>query len=283
MTVLGVDIGKTKIAVGRVSKSGAVDGFLETATPDSRRPNAIVDTAVELATQCLTAATNDVVRAVGVCAPGVIDIVEGTVLYGGSLFPAGTNLRACFQQRFDLPVDVCNDAAAAGLAEHWWGAARGVRRAAYVTISTGLGYALTELDGTPEVVRPIGPEIAHARLFPGGATGRASLSGGGLEDAHLAATGQSRTTQQIFQTARGAIDDFSAAGGWLCAAIDALAKPDTIVLGGAIPLSQPTLVEAIRQHRDSFLGVTRYATDLRLAALRRRSGVAGAAALTYRS
>jgi glucokinase len=282
--VIGIDVGKTKIAAGWVRANGQIDHWAETTSPASLDAQRIVRAAVDLADQCMHS-SSDAPVAVGIGAPGIIDPASGTVLYGGSIEDwEGMNLADAIGSALGVPTYACNDADAGGLAEHTWGAARGAHRAAYITIGTGLGYALTEGTPTPGIVRPVGPEAAHARLFPAGKTGTASLSGRGLIASVKQLTGEAREPREIFENpsrdrriaaARAA---FVEAAGWLCAAVDVLAKPDVIVLGGGVVQHQTWLGDDIGVHRADVLGRAVLAAPIRVGHLGARAGVAGAGA-----
>jgi glucokinase len=83
---------------------------------------------------------DDGVAAIGVGAPGPTDPYQGVILMGPNL-PGwrNVNLREVLGTRFQTPVFVGNDANLAALAEHRYGAGRGVRHMVYITVSTGVG------------------------------------------------------------------------------------------------------------------------------------------------
>src|SRR4051812_26854576 len=82
----------------------------------------------------------DGVAAIGVGAPGPTDPYLGMILMGPNL-PGwhNVNLAQLIGAHFRKPVFVGNDANVAGLAEHRYGAGRGVRHLVYITVSTGIG------------------------------------------------------------------------------------------------------------------------------------------------
>jgi glucokinase len=79
-------------------------------------------------------------RAIGIGAPGPTDPYEGVLLMGPNL-PGWlrVNLSRALGDVFGMPVFVGNDANLAGLAEHRYGAGRGVTNMVYITVSTGIG------------------------------------------------------------------------------------------------------------------------------------------------
>jgi glucokinase len=288
-SVIGIDVGKTKIAAGWVRDNGSVDAWTEIASPAALTVSEVIRAIVDVATRCIRVSP-DVPSAIGIGAPGVIDPDTGTVFYGGSIAGwEGTNLADAVASSLELPTFACNDADAAGLAEHTWGAARGAARSAYITIGTGLGYALTEDAHSPRIVRPVSPEVAHAKFFPRRESGTGSVSGRGLVATVQQLTGETLRPPEIFARAQSderiadACSSFVEAGGWLCAAVDALAKPDVIVLGGGVIMHQPWLSDAIRGHHAEILGHATLAAPVHVAHLGDRAGVAGAGAFALSS
>lgn len=102
-------------------------------------------------------------RGVGVSAPGPLDPANGVLLDPPNL-PGWREvpIRRLLGERLGLPVLVENDANAAALAEHRFGAGRGFRHVAYLTMSTGVGAGLV-LDGRLYPGRQgMAGEVGHA-------------------------------------------------------------------------------------------------------------------------
>jgi glucokinase len=147
-SILGVDIGGTKVAVGLVDHDGKI-------LTQGRKPMVATGTA-EAALAAVTSAIDSMAssaapdggfRGIGICAPGPLDPKTGVVLNPPNLpcwrnFPLAEQIVA----KYGIPVKVDNDANAAALAETRWGAARGFRYVFYTTIGTGIGTGIV-LDG----------------------------------------------------------------------------------------------------------------------------------------
>lgn len=102
-------------------------------------------------------------RGVGVSAPGPMDPASGVLLDPPNL-PGWREVpvRRLLGERLGLPVQVENDANAAALAEHRFGAGRGFRHIAFLTMSTGVGAGLV-LDGRLYAGRQgMAGEVGHA-------------------------------------------------------------------------------------------------------------------------
>jgi len=147
---IGIDIGGTKIAGGLVDRAGNVRHECAAPTPAQEGAAAILATATAVAERVRAAARNDGVAVVacGVGAAGQIDHVHGRVRYASPTLKgwAGTEIARELSQRLNLPVAVDNDVNVLALAEHRFGAGRGLRDVLFVAVGTGIGGALV-LDG----------------------------------------------------------------------------------------------------------------------------------------
>lgn len=143
MSVLGVDIGGTKIAAGAVNDEACVLHSVTVPTRAAEGYDVSIGQVYRAIGECLPAG----VRAIGICAPGPLNPKTGVILNPPNL-PGWRNvpLVNLVTERFGLPCRVENDANAAGLAEVRFGAARGFDSVLYVTLSTGIGAGII-LDG----------------------------------------------------------------------------------------------------------------------------------------
>ena len=147
-TVAALDLGGTHVTAGRVDlDSSIVDDRARVALPaDASR-----DELLALIVGALAAAAEGV-EVVGVAAPGPLDYGGGISWIEHKLQPlCGVDLRRALGAGVGLPaaaVSFVNDAEAFLIGEWWSGAAARHRRAAGVTLGTGLGSAFLE-DGRP--------------------------------------------------------------------------------------------------------------------------------------
>lgn len=132
---IGVDIGGTKITIGRIDGDGRVLAKRVVPTP--------ADNADAFAAIDATIATLDTgeVRAVGLGAPGRVDAKSGAILSGGYVNLAGEPLSKRLRSLAGRPLVVDNDATMALIAEARIGAGRGARDLVLVAIGTGIGGA----------------------------------------------------------------------------------------------------------------------------------------------
>ena len=143
MIVVGVDIGGTKIAAGRVNERGEVSGFRIFPTLAS----AGIDSSLPQVWRAVESVLTPEVEAIGLGAPGPLNIDTGVVINPPNL-PGWRNvpLLRMAQEKFKLPVRLENDCNAAGLAEALYGAGRNHASVFYAAIGTGIGSGII-LDG----------------------------------------------------------------------------------------------------------------------------------------
>ncbi len=82
----------------------------------------------------------------GIASPGAVDVARGIVPNAPQL-PGWQDvpLARLLGERFGLPTLLENDASAAALGEHRFGAGRGSRHMLYITVSTGVGGGLSRI------------------------------------------------------------------------------------------------------------------------------------------
>lgn len=140
--LLGLDIGGTKTAFVIADTEGTILARHRQPTSFSGDPRRDLEAIASAALALLAEAGGqpaDLVRA-GAAVPGPFDPGSGTLLHppnmpGWESVPVGDWLA----QAFGCPVALENDANAAALAEHRFGAGRGLDDLVYLTMSTGVG------------------------------------------------------------------------------------------------------------------------------------------------
>jgi glucokinase len=136
--IVAIDVGGTRVRVA----VGQADGHIitQTARPTlaSQGHERVVDRIVETVRDSVDDWSR--VQGIGLAAPGTLDVRKGLILEAPNLpgmmdYP----MQARLQAEFPVPAFIGNDANLAALAEHRFGAGRGVDHMVYVTISTGIG------------------------------------------------------------------------------------------------------------------------------------------------
>jgi glucokinase-like ROK family protein len=101
----------------------------------------ILDRASELTQQAIDAGMEQGLRSlgIGVGVPGLVDTLQGKLIFAPNLRWDNVPLRLIWSQRFDMPIFVENEANAAALGEFYFGVARGVDSFIYLSAGIGLG------------------------------------------------------------------------------------------------------------------------------------------------
>jgi len=145
---VGVDLGGTKIlAVVGTADGGVLSQELD-ETPQGSATQ-VVDAMVRTARNALDRIelSPDRVRGVGIACAGAINAKQGFVRHCPQVRVLdGAPLVRMFQDRWDIPSVIGNDANMAGLGEHRFGAGRGLSHLIYITVSTGIGSGIV-IDG----------------------------------------------------------------------------------------------------------------------------------------
>jgi len=139
--VIALDLGGTKLLSGLVNAEGVVERRVVSATETSSQEALLkqLDGAVD---ELMT----DGVGAIGVGIPSLIDQRKGEAVQSVNIPLHGLALRDHLRERFGVPAAIENDANAAAVAEHRYGAGRGSRHMVMLTLGTGVGGGLI-LDG----------------------------------------------------------------------------------------------------------------------------------------
>lgn len=246
-TILGVDIGGTKMKVGRVEGNRVVDTSLVNV-------NRLDDSAITLSNlyQVIEEVFNDKVTAIGIGVPAVVDPLSGTV-YDVQNIPAWQeiSLKDLVSKKFKVPVYINNDANCFALGERFFG--KGISYANCVALSLGTGLGMGIL---------IEGKLYNGVLCGAGEVGMLPYNGGIME--HYAGSfffeneyGQS--AKDMFHRAQlgnaDAISAFHQFGIHLGEAIKSilyLFAPEAIILGGSISRAFPFFREAVQESLASF-------------------------------
>jgi glucokinase len=304
---IGVDLGGTKMLVGVVDAERNVV-YRATAPSMGLGQDELISTLKRELKAAVDARPE--VSAVGLGIPSTIDRERGVALMTVNLDLADVPIRDLMTRHLDRPVLVDNDANAAILAEHRFGAARGAENAVMLTIGTGigggiviggevyrgstgaaaeLGHVVIDADGPPcqgncpnrgcvEVLAS-GTAIAREGLLaaeraPDSALGRAVANGVTLDGKEV--------TDAALEGDPIAIGVLEKAGRRLGVALASFANvfdPDVIVLGGGVMQAGDLLAEPARYELATRALVPMNRTPVVAAALGQEAGMIGAATM----
>jgi len=142
LPVLAIDLGGTNIRSAIVSDEGEVMAKNSSPTLASEGPPAVIDRVFSATDRLLSSASMSLsqLHSISVAAAGAINTEEGIV----TLSPRLTGwhdipLKDIVTERYGVRTFLVNDANAAALGEHCFGAGRGVSNLIYLTVSTGIG------------------------------------------------------------------------------------------------------------------------------------------------
>lgn len=308
MHAVGIDIGGTKIAGALVDESGQFIREARVPTPATYGDD-IVNAVVALVQELIEGV--DAIG-VGVAAAGFIDADRSTIVYAPNIGWRNEPLKAKLDAKLAIPVIIENDANAAGWAEFKFGAGRGTKNMAMLTIGTGVGGAIIADSNLLRGGFGIGGELGHIRVVPNGrlcgcgAHGCIEQYGSGtalltaarqLSDAATAEgqtlrrlrdeagelTGQ-QVYEAILQNDPGALRLLSELGTWLgetAASLTAVLDPEVLVIGGGVSAAGELLLDPIRKAYLANLPARGFRPELKIktAEFDNDAGVIGAADL----
>lgn len=109
------------------------------------------------------------VAAIGIAVPGPVNCATG-VLEKAPNIPelTGLSIVEYLQNKFQVPIQLGNDANLAALGEWKFGAGRGHRHMVYLTISTGIGSGVIINDQLFAGAKGFASELGHTMLLPDG-------------------------------------------------------------------------------------------------------------------
>jgi glucokinase len=290
---VGIDLGGTHYRVALINQEGEVLRQLNGETEAEKGPDYIIGRLIAGTEEVMA---ENSITGIGIGAPGPLDPVNGVILSPPNL-PGWEEiqLKAIFQNHFQVPVSVNNDANAAAVAEALVGSGKGYASVFYITVSTGIGGGFV-VDGKIHngasgyageignmIVRPNG--YKHASLNPGALEGYASgtaigriakerlgITGGAGEVFKLAETGENLALTIIEEAV-----DYLAIG---IANIVHTINPEIFVIGGGVMKSSelffPILEKKVKGYLYSGLVQT---LKIVPASLGGETGVIGAALL----
>ncbi len=190
-TVIGVDVGGTKILAGVVERDGTVTAHREHSTPLTSE--AALLEGLESAVRELV---DDRVAAACFGVPSRIDRRAGVVIGSVNIPLVQSPLRDVMRERLGLPVEVENDANAAAIAEWKVGAGRGASDMLMLTLGTGVGGGLI-LGGRPyRGSTGAGAELGHIVIVHDGE--ECSCGGRGHLESYVSGTGAEREARKAF-------------------------------------------------------------------------------------
>jgi glucokinase len=308
--VIGVDFGGTHLRAALVNGEGQIVEQLKRETRATLGPAAVIDRIADAIRDMATyLSAGDTLVGVGAIAPGPLDPFEGIIFRAPNLEGwDNIHLARELRERVSLPVWIGNDANLAALAEHAYGAGRGLSDLIYLTISTGIGSGFIINNQMLLGARGMAAEAGHMQIIPDGPLCNCGNRGcieaiasgpniareavGRLHrgiPSSLQNLDHEPTAREVVQAAKQgdamAIDVLRRAGlfiGMAIANLVHLFNPQRIVVGGGVSNAGDLLFEPMRQGADEHIMPSyRDSFDIVPAALGDDVGLLGAAALAF--
>jgi glucokinase len=303
---VGIDVGGTKIAAGRVDEDGSVLA-LETLPTPADDVDATIATVVRAARAVITPD----VGAVGIAAAGLVTWGSGELVFAPNLAWRQVPLTRLLTSELGLPVVADNDNTAAAWGEHLFGAGRGVDDLLLVGVGTGIGGGIVSGGRLFHGAHGFAAEIGHIVMDPAGPlcgcgnrgcweqlasgqavtrAGRAAVRDGADSTlVELTAGDAERVTGPMITRAARDGDRVSVAiladvGRWLGVGIGGLVNvldPQMVVMAGGVSEAGDLVLEPARTaYRDTVEAAEmRPDVSIVMAAHGGNTGVVGAAAL----
>jgi glucokinase len=168
---VGVDLGGTTIKFALIDNDGAVLHSSRCKTEADEGHERVLERMVAGALEIVAKATDDqIIRAVGVAVPGVLDMDRGYTIFLPNLPGDWPDVRVgpVISAALGLPIFLINDVRAFTVAELEIGAARGVETALCYAIGTGIGGGIVAHGRVNMGLGGAGGELGHMVVNPSG-------------------------------------------------------------------------------------------------------------------
>jgi glucokinase len=309
-SAIGVDLGGSHVMAALVDGDGTIRRSAENDITD-RNFEVVYKKIEDTIAQVIAGGKKSDAAAIGLGAPGNIELDSGTIVYspnfGWKNIPLGAKLR----ERFNLPVLVANDARCATLGEYTFGVGKGTSDFVLLTLGTGIGGGIVAA-GTLLIGNAAGAgEVGHHQIRAEGGficscgkTGcfEAQASGTGLlrhalalapsfPRSELLGSNPAKVGSKAIRKAAEAGDQHATAA-WNrfvddlaigIANVIAFVNPQVIALGGGVPSAGDFLLDPLRLRVDELTTmVPRGQTKIYVAKLGNDAGAVGAAVMAER-
>lgn len=233
----GIDLGGTKILTFLGNEERQILSKVKTSTEAAKGVDSVIEKMIKtVETACNQAGISIAdLSGLGIGVPGPVNKITGLVYDCPNLKDwKDIEVKKIFSEKLEIPVNVENDARAAGLAEARIGAAKGYGHVFYITVSTGIGGAVI-VDG----------KIFHGSTGAAGEFGQMKLLDGSVFESHFSGPAIKEKfgveTEMISQLvkendpgAQNALEHLVNGIGTYLANITTLLNPDIIVIGGGV-------------------------------------------------
>ncbi|MBC1334500.1 ROK family protein [Listeria booriae] len=284
---IGIDIGATNMRVGLFDPANQLVAREQSNTEATSGATQALEKLVRM----IEAVDPErLASGIGIGAPGPLDVDNGIILDAPNL-PGwhGFRIRDELESRAGKTVFLMNDAKVAALAEAKIGAGAGYSSVQYITVSTGVGGGLVcdgeVFAGSHQHASELGNMIVDVSLKNG--TLEDLCSGTALKRESQVLFGKDKTAADLFMhydayhpEARRVVACWLQHFGAALTSIIQVIDPEVFVLGGAVILHNPWLVEELKTVvAQRVYGTMKETIQLKVASLGDDAGLYGAAML----
>ncbi|EUJ44493.1 ROK family protein [Listeria riparia] len=284
---IGIDIGATNMRVGLFDPT---DQLVAREQSHTEATSGATQALEKLVRMIEAVDPERLASGIGIGAPGPLDVDNGIILDAPNL-PGwhGLRIRDELESCVGKAVFLMNDAKVAALAEAKIGAGAGYSSVQYITVSTGVGGGLVcdgeVFAGSHQHASELGNMIVDVSLKNG--TLEDLCSGTTLKRESRVLFGKDKTAADLFMhydayhpEARRAIARWLQHFGAALTSIIQVIDPEVFVLGGAVILHNPWLVEELKTVvTQRVYGTMKETIQLKVASLGDNAGLYGAAML----
>ncbi len=167
---IGIDLGGTNLKVSVVDAGNAILGKKSIKTRAERPWQQVIADMAAVVNELLAelgCVVEECIK-IGVGSPGMIDHINGVVVFAGNFGWHNVPLVQELQKYFDLPIRLANDANCAVLGEVVAGAAKGAKDVVLLTLGTGVGGGVVAGGVLQEGGSAGGMELGHILLVMDG-------------------------------------------------------------------------------------------------------------------
>ena len=245
--ILGIDIGGTKIKLGKVKGREVLKSHIINVDPSDS-----VEVSLEKLYEAIDAIITDSIEAIGIGVPAVVDLESG-VVYDVQNIPSWKEvpMKDLIQDRYQIPAHINNDANCFALGEKYFGKAMNHANCVALSLGTGLGMGII-----------INNELYNGVLCGAGEVGMLPYKDKILE--HYAGSfffdgkyGQS--AKELYKkalmndsTALMAFGEYGVHLGEAIKAILYMFAPEAIILGGSISRAYTFFEKSLQSALDTF-------------------------------
>lgn len=310
--IIGIDLGGTTVKIGFVSEHGNIESHWSIPTNSTDNGKFIISDIIDSIKEKMVAenvSVNDI-KGIGMGSPGQIDFNTGTVVGAFNLGWAEEQpIKAQFENVFDCPFFIDNDANVAALGERWKGAGENASDVIFVTLGTGVGGGIVASGQLLHGASGSAGEIGHMTVEDNGF--QCTCGNTGCLETVASATGVVNLAKKLVDTVTSPsplqalihtdrvsakdvfdyakqgdqlglviVEQFSNYLGKAMAQLANALNPHYIVIGGGVSAAGDFLLEKVNAVflKHAFPTV-RQSTRLALATLGNDAGIIGAASL----